>query len=60
MRQIVDAPGRDRGSRQLSRIDERYVRRGPERGDDGDEDDRARRRRGQDPLRFLTELMFND
>ena len=48
MRQIVDAPGTDRGSRHVPRIDDEYIRKGPP---DEDEDEaatwlRPRRRRG--------------
>ena len=58
MQQIVDAPGRDRGSRHVPRIDDEYVRQGPPRVDDVD-DDTGSRRRG-DPLRFLMEGMLDD
>lgn len=40
MRQIVDAPGRDRGSRQMPRIDEEFVRHGPPREPEDDEPER--------------------
>lgn len=59
MRQIVDAPGRDRGSRQAPRIDDEYVRRGPERSRD-DDDSESRRLRRSDPLWFLMDAMFDD
>ena len=36
MRQIVDAPGRDRGSRLEPRIDDEYVREGPPPQEDGE------------------------
>jgi Zn-finger nucleic acid-binding protein len=36
MRQIVDAPGKDRGSRHPPRIDESYVREGVRRDEDDD------------------------
>jgi Zn-finger nucleic acid-binding protein len=58
MRQIVDAPGRDRGSRHVPRVDDDYVRHGPY-GRDGDgEEGRADRPRGSDPLSFLLDVMF--
>ena len=56
IRQIVDAPGRDRGSRELHRLDDEYVRRGPDRGDEGDVDDE--RLRESDPLRILADVLF--
>ncbi len=52
MRQIVDAPGRDRGSRHLPRIDEEYVRQGPPRATDDDETDP----RNRDVLRYLMDV----
>lgn len=55
MRQIVDAPGRDRGSREIHRVDHEYVRRGPERRDDDTDDDLTRR---HDPLRVLADILF--
>jgi Zn-finger nucleic acid-binding protein len=51
MRQMVDAPGRDRGSRHVPRIDEEYVRSGPPRADE-EADDSDYFRRG-DLLGFL-------
>lgn len=57
MRQIVDAPGRDRGSRHTPRIDDEYVRQGPERTD---EDDDARARRRRSPIGFLIDVMLDD
>jgi Zn-finger nucleic acid-binding protein len=36
MRQIVDAPGKDRGSRHVARADDDFVRYGPPRDDDDD------------------------
>jgi Zn-finger nucleic acid-binding protein len=41
MRQIVDAPGSDRGSRHVPRIDDDYVRTGPPREADDDEEERT-------------------
>ena len=57
MRQIVDAPGRDRGSRHTPRIDDDYVRQGPHPATDDDDD--TSRRRG-DPLGFLMDVMLDD
>lgn len=51
MGQIVDAPGRDRGTRQQPRIDSGYVRVGPE-----DETDSAL----EDPLGFLVAMLSRD
>ena len=51
MRQIVEAPGSDRGSRQVPRVDERYVRSGP-----SDEDDLLER----EPMNVLFDLLFRD
>lgn len=53
MRQIVDAPGSDRGSREMHRLDDEYVRRGAADGDD-DEEERPER----DPLRLLADVLF--
>jgi Zn-finger nucleic acid-binding protein len=58
MRQIVDAPGRDRGSRHVPPIDDEYVRHG-ERGADDADDDTPSRRRGH-PLGFLMDVMLDD
>ena len=56
MRQMIDAPGRDRGSREVHRVDEEYVRRGPDRhAEDRTGDDAARR---HDPLVLLADLLF--
>lgn len=56
MRQMVDAPGRDRGSREVHRVDEAYVRRGPDRhAEDRADDDAARQ---HDPLTLLADLLF--
>lgn len=61
MRQIVDAPGKDRGSKHVPRIDEQFVREGPPRSKEDDEDDDwVRRRRSNDPLAFLIDVMFDD
>jgi Zn-finger nucleic acid-binding protein len=54
IRQIVDAPGRDRGMREMHRVDDTYIRRGP---DDYDADD-ARKVRESDPLRVLADVLF--
>lgn len=51
MRQMVDAPGRDRGSQHVPRIDEEYVRSGPPRSEE-ESDDADYFRRG-DLLGFL-------
>ena len=59
MRQIVDAPGKDRGSRQVPPIDDEFIRQGFRQ--DADEDDDAWvRRRANDPFGFLADLMFSD
>jgi Zn-finger nucleic acid-binding protein len=55
MQQIVDAPGRDRGSRSAPRIDEKYIRQGP-LGSGGDADRRSRR--SADPFGVLMELLL--
>lgn len=57
MRQIVDAPGRDRGSKHAPRIDESYVREGPPRSEEEDPDD-PWSRRGRDPLRVLLDMIL--
>lgn len=57
IRQIVDAPGRDRGSREVQRLDEEFVRRGPDRDDEDDGGSEARRRE-RDPLRLLADVLF--
>ena len=57
MRQIVDAPGRDRGSRELHRLDDDYIRRGPDHDETGDADDESARRE-KDPLRLLADVLF--
>lgn len=57
LRQIVDAPGRDRGSRLLPSTEDvagRPVGRGR---DDGDDWERLRRK---DPARVLFEMLFDD
>jgi Zn-finger nucleic acid-binding protein len=56
MRQIVDAPGRDRGSREIPRVDEEYVRRGPDGTDRDDAEEESREAR--DPLRVLADVLF--
>jgi Zn-finger nucleic acid-binding protein len=58
IRQIVDAPGSDRGSRHVPHVDDDYIREGSRRADD-DDDDRPRRRRSTDPLAFLLDVMFD-
>jgi Zn-finger nucleic acid-binding protein len=57
MKQIVDAPGRDRGSRQTARIDSEYVRQGP-LGPDPDDDEAVSRR--ADPLDFLVRMILDE
>ncbi len=52
MRQIVDAPGRDRGSRHVPRMDDEYIRTGPPQ-DDELETRRWTSGRSGDPLGFL-------
>jgi Zn-finger nucleic acid-binding protein len=56
MQQIADAPGRDRGSRQMPAVDE--ASRSTQTDDDDDEDDRGRQ--GRDPLRLLLNVMLDD
>lgn len=58
LRQIVDAPGKDRGNRHVPRIDEEFIRQGHSRtdGDDGDGDAHVRRRRSADALTFIFDL----
>ena len=53
MRQIVDAPGRDRGSHELQRIDDEYVRRGPDPAS-GPEEEPTK----TDPLHLLADFLF--
>jgi Zn-finger nucleic acid-binding protein len=62
MRQIVDAPGRDRGARHVPRVDDEYVRQGPPGGADDDEDRPllGRRRRIKDPLGLMIDAMLGD
>jgi Zn-finger nucleic acid-binding protein len=55
MRQIVDAPGRDRGSGTVQRLDDEYVRRGPASDESGGADERARE---PDPLTWLADILF--
>ena len=45
MRQVVDAPGSDRGSRHVPRVDDAYVRRGPDPDDDDPDETWLRLRR---------------
>lgn len=58
MKQIVDAPGGDRGSRHLPRIDEEYVRRGPDSGA-GQEETTPWQGNRTDPLRFLIDIFLD-
>ena len=60
MRRIVDAPGKDRGSRHLPRIDEEFVRQGWRRDADDEDDEWVRRRSGNDPFAFLIDVLLND
>ncbi len=53
MQHIVDAPGRDRGGREVQPIDDAYIRRGPDRHATT-EDVREER----DPLRMLADVLF--
>lgn len=55
MRQIVEAPGRDRGSRNIHPVDDEYVRHGPSATHDQDDNARSRE---TDPLRVLADLLF--
>ena len=59
MRSIVEAPGRDRGSKHVPRIDDDYVRQGAFGGESDGERQEARRRSPGDPLAFLIEAMFD-
>lgn len=60
LRQIVDAPGRDRGSRHVPRVDDDYVRHGPPRdAGDGEDGDRRTWGRSSDPLAFLIDVLFD-
>ncbi len=58
MRQIVDAPGSDRGSKHLPRIDDEYIRQGPRNA--VEEEGVAHSGRRREPLGFLMDLMFDD
>ena len=53
MRQIVDAPGSDRGTRELRRVDDEYIRQGTEVRTVDHESNREK-----DPLRLLADLLF--
>jgi Zn-finger nucleic acid-binding protein len=50
MRQVVDAPGRDRGNRQITPTDDTYVRKGPPRPHESIEE--------PDPPKGLFEILF--
>jgi Zn-finger nucleic acid-binding protein len=54
MRQIVEAPGRDRGSRDIHPVDDEYVRHGPSATHDHD----SARSRETDPPSVLADLLF--
>ena len=54
MRQIVNAPGSDRGSRHVPRVDEKYVREGAERATASEDEDRPK-----DPLAALLDLLLS-
>jgi Zn-finger nucleic acid-binding protein len=56
MRQIVDAPGRDRGSQRVPRLDDDYIREGPPRDDE--DDDPVRSYRSGDVLGLLIDTWF--
>jgi Zn-finger nucleic acid-binding protein len=58
LQQIVDAPGRDRGSQHVPRIDEEYVRQGPPSAEP-EEHARDERYLASDPLSFLLHTLFN-
>ena len=58
MRQIVDAPGKDRGSRHVPRIDEEFIRAGGQ--GKAEDDEWVRRRSKSDPLGLLIDVLFND
>lgn len=58
LRQIVDAPGRDRGNRERPRVDEEYVRTGPSMSKDA-ADDQAHART-TDPFSLLLAALFGD
>jgi Zn-finger nucleic acid-binding protein len=57
IRRIVDAPGRDRGSRDMHRLDDEYVRRGPDGADNDDTEERGAWDK-RDPLLLLADLLF--
>jgi Zn-finger nucleic acid-binding protein len=56
MRKIVDAPGRDRGSQRVPRIDEAFVRHGAPRSEQDEEDDEGGRHRKRDVLGLLLDF----
>ena len=60
MRQIVDAPGKDRGGKHLPRIDEEFIRKGMQSGKEDEQDEWLRRRRRNDPFSVLFDLIFDD
>ncbi len=55
MRQIVDAPGSDRGTREIRRVDDEYVRQGTEVHAADRESNREK-----DPLKLLADLLFGE
>jgi Zn-finger nucleic acid-binding protein len=60
MRQIVDAPGKDRGSQHVLRIDEEFIRQGMQSEEEKEHDEWLRRRRRADPFSVLFDLIFDD
>jgi Zn-finger nucleic acid-binding protein len=61
MRKIVDAPGRDRGSRNVLRADERVVRRGSAEPQDGEDEDQSIGAGSEaELLSFLLDVIFGD
>ena len=58
LQQIVDAPGRDRGSQLVPRIDEEFVRQGPPRPE-LQEEQRENPYLAGDPLSFLLRILID-
>ena len=57
LQQIVDAPGRDRGSQLVPRVDEEFVRQGPPRLEP-EEKESETLYRASDPLSFLLHILL--
>ena len=60
MRQIVDAPGKDRGTRHTAPADDEYVRLGPFRSRDDENGADPRSLYRADPLSLLASFIFGD